>query len=116
MMSKDRGELLHGALEMLVLQTLTEGPQHGFAISERLLSTSGNVLEVNEGSMYPALYRMQRRGWIEAEWGHSEKGKRAKFYRLTRKGRQQLREATQRWSRFVDAVGRVMAPGLGEAK
>jgi transcriptional regulator len=115
-MAEDRGELLHGALEMLILQTLTEGPQHGFAISEGLLQASGNVLTVHEGSMYPALYRMQKRGWIDAEWGHSEKGKRAKFYKLTRKGRQQLREAAQRWSRFADAVGRVMAPQLGGAR
>ena len=115
-MAKDRGELLHGALEMLILQTLTEGPQHGFAITERILNVSGDVLSVDDGSMYPALYRMQSRGWIEAEWGKSEKGKRAKFYKLTRKGKRQLREAAQRWSRFSDAVGRVMAPQLGGAK
>ena len=115
-MTKDRGALLHGTLEMLVLQTLTEGPQHGFAITERILQVSGDTLAVDEGSMYPALYRMQRRGWIEAEWGRSEKKKRAKFYKLTRKGRQQLREAALRWSRFSDAVGKVMAPQLGGAK
>ena len=114
-MAKDRGTLLHGTLEMLILQTLTERAQHGFAITERILEVSG-TLAVDEGSMYPALYRMQRRGWIDAEWGRSEKKKRAKFYKLTRKGRQQLRQAALRWSRFSDAVDRVMAPQLGGAK
>ena len=70
-MTKERGELLHGMLEMLIMQTLTEGAQHGFAITRHMRSVSSDVLTVNEGSMYPALYRMQKRGWIDAEWGHN---------------------------------------------
>ncbi len=112
-MTKERGELLHGTLEMLIMQTLTEGAQHGFAITRRIRSVSSEVLTVTEGSMYPALYRMQKRGWIDAEWGHSEKGKRAKYYKLTSAGRRELRAASQRWMRFTDAVAKLMEPQTG---
>ncbi len=106
----DRGDLLRGALEMLVLRTLAEDPMHGFGITEALRDRSDTVLTIDEGSMYPALYRMQHRGWISAEWGRSDNNRRAKFYSLTDDGRQQLRTAAERWSRFSRAVGRVMDP------
>ncbi len=104
----DRGDLLRGALEMLVLRTLAEAPMHGFGITEALRQRSNTVLTVDEGSMYPALYRMQRRGWIAAQWGRSENNRRAKFYALTDDGRQHLEAAADRWNRFSDAVSRVM--------
>ncbi len=110
MSENDRGDLLRGALEMLILRTLEHGPMHGFGITEALREQSDDVLKVDEGSMYPALYRMQQRGWIGAEWGRSENNRRAKFYSLTPDGRAQLEAATQRWSRFSEAVQRVMEP------
>ncbi|NKB89584.1 MAG: PadR family transcriptional regulator [Acidobacteria bacterium] len=106
--TSERGDLLRGALEMLILRTLDEGAMHGFGITEALRARSEEVLAVDEGSMYPALYRMQRRGWIAAEWGRSENNRRAKFYALTDEGRQQLGAASARWDRFSQAVGRVM--------
>lgn len=107
---RDRGDLLRGALEMLVLRTLAEAPMHGFGITEALRQRSNTVLTVDEGSMYPALYRMQRRGWIAAKWGRSDNNRRAKFYALTDEGRQQLGAAADRWDRFSAAVSRVMGP------
>jgi transcriptional regulator len=106
----DRGDLLRGALEMLILHTLERGPMHGYAITESILNASDEVLDIDEGSMYPALYRMQNRGWIEAEWGRSENNRRAKFYALTGEGRAHLETASERWSRFSRAVERVMEP------
>jgi transcriptional regulator len=106
----ERGDLLRGALEMLILRTIESGPLHGYAITESILSASEEVLDIDEGSMYPALYRMQKRGWIEAEWGRSNNNRRAKFYALTDDGRKQLQTAAQRWSRFSEAVERVMEP------
>lgn len=109
-MTRERGDLLRGALEMLVLQTLRDGPRHGYGITESLREASGGILEIEEGSMYPALYRMQERGWITASWGRSDNNRRAKFYRLTARGRRQLEAASERWSEFSEAVGRVMEP------
>jgi len=106
----DRGDLLRGALEMLILRTIERGPMHGYAITESILKTSEEVLDIDEGSMYPALYRMQKRGWIEAEWGRSDNNRRAKFYALTDEGRTHLENASERWSRFSRAVERVMEP------
>ena len=106
----DRGDLLRGALEMLILRTLSEDAMHGYAITESILDASEEVLDIDEGSMYPALYRMQKRGWIEAEWGRSENNRRAKFYALTDEGRRQLTAASERWGRFARAVERVMEP------
>lgn len=108
--TSERGDLLRGALEMLILRTLEAEPLHGYAVTENIRTTSGEVLEIEEGSMYPALYRMQKRGWIEAEWGRSDNNRRAKFYRLTDEGRRQLEQAGARWARFSEAVGRVMEP------
>jgi len=104
----DRGDLLRGALEMLILRTLLDAPMHGFGITEVLRERSEATLSVDEGSMYPALYRMQKRGWIAAEWGRSENNRRAKFYSLTDDGRHHLEQASERWSRFSAAVSRVM--------
>ena len=106
----DRGDLLRGALEMLILRTLRGEPMHGFGITETLRELSDDVLSVDEGSMYPALYRMQQRGWIQAEWGRSDNNRRAKFYSLTAEGQRQLDAASQRWDRFSEAVRRVMEP------
>lgn len=108
--SNDRGDLLRGALEMLILRTLEPAPMHGFGITEALRERSDEILAVDEGSMYPALYRMQKRGWIRAEWGRSDNNRRAKFYALTDEGRQQLHAASRRWERFSRAVDRVMEP------
>jgi len=104
----DRGDLLRGALEMLILHTIERGPKHGYAITESILKASDEVLDIDEGSMYPALYRMQKRGWIEAEWGRSDNNRRAKFYALTDEGRTHLASASDRWDRFSSAVARVM--------
>ncbi|HEY2377121.1 MAG TPA: PadR family transcriptional regulator [Gemmatimonadaceae bacterium] len=107
-LSKDR---LHGTLDALVLKTLNGGPRHGYAIARWLEEATGDAIQIEEGSLYPALYRMERRGWIEAEWGTSEVGRKAKFYRLTNAGRKQLRLETAEWSHFASAVSRVLMPG-----
>lgn len=106
-LSKDR---LHGTLDALVLKTLSAGPRHGYAIARWLEETTDDAIQIEEGSLYPALYRMERRGWIEAEWGTSEIGRKAKIYRLTSAGRKQLRLETAEWSHFASAVSRVLAP------
>ena len=95
---------------MLILKTLEDGPRHGYAITERLQQVSDEVLKVDEGSLYPALYRMQRRGWLTSKWGRSENNRKARFYSLTRKGRRQLTKATESWTRFSDAVSKAMKP------
>ena len=107
-MENERGDLLHGTLEMLILRTLQKGPVHGYSITERIQRLSDSVLSIDEGSMYPALYRMQRRGWISASRGRSENNRRAKFYSLTDEGVRQLETAADRWARFSDAVAKVM--------
>jgi PadR family transcriptional regulator, regulatory protein PadR len=107
-MSRTPVDFLSGTLESLVLKTLTRAPMHGYGIARWLEDTTTGTLIVEEGSLYPALYRMEKRGWIEAEWGTSELGRRAKFYRLTRKGRQQLASDTEAWAAFAQAVNRVM--------
>ena len=108
--ASERGDLLRGALEMLILRTLDRAPMHGFGITEAIRDASEEILTIDEGSMYPALYRMQARGWIAAEWGRSENNRRAKFYSLTPEGRRHLADAAERWSQFSRAVGRVMDP------
>ena len=108
-------ELLQGTLDMLILKTLTAGPMHGYAIARRIASVSGETLTVEEGSLYPALHRMARRGWIDHEWGLSESNRRAKYYRLTASGRKQLRAESKRWDQFVGAVSKVMHPNVAEA-
>jgi len=101
-------ELLHGTLDTLVLKTLAGGRRHGYAIARAIEDATDRVVEVEEGSLYPALYRMEKKGWIEAEWGLSELGRRAKFYRLTTKGRRHLTAQTAEWTRFAAAISRVL--------
>ena len=105
---KTPNSLLHGALDALVLKTLTRGPRHGYAIARFIEETTGDAVLVEEGSLYPALYRMERRGWIEAEWGTSELGRRAKMYRLTPAGRAQLAAELDSWRRFSAGVSKVL--------
>jgi PadR family transcriptional regulator, regulatory protein PadR len=107
MFDKDSG-LLQGTLELLVLKTLTWGPMHGYGIASWIESATDDVLSVEEGSLYPALYRMTRKGWIAAEWGVSENNRRAKYYHLTSEGRRQFREQTSGWQRFASAVSRAV--------
>ena len=109
-MATATGDLLHGTLDLLVLKTLSWGPRHGYAIARWLEETTSHSLQIEEGSLYPALYRMEKRGWIEAEWGVSELGRKAKIYRLTTRGRAQLRAELAQWSDFVSAMGKVLQP------
>ena len=97
-MTTDRGDLLRGTLEMLILQSLTGGPMHGYAITERIQTATDDVLRIDEGSLYPALYRMQRRGWLTSKWGRSSNNRRARYYELTAKGKRQLQTATESWN------------------
>ena len=110
MPKKPASSLLHGTLDALVLKTLSWGPRHGFAILRWIEETSDEAIQVEEGSLYPALYRLEERGLIEAEWGVSELGRKAKFYRLTTKGRAQLRAETAEWQRFAAGVSRILLP------
>ena len=105
-----RQELLHGTLDALILKTLQGGPLHGYGIARFLEERTGDALIVEEGSLYPALYRLERRELIEASWGTSELGRRAKFYRLTREGRDTLRLETRAWAEFSAAVSKVLLP------
>ena len=108
-MGRTKTELLPGTLHMLVLKTLLPGPNHGYAIAKRIRQASDDVLRVEEGSLYPALHRMERRGWIDSEWGVSESNRRAKYYRLTRVGRARLRAQQAEWGRYSGAIERVLA-------
>src|SRR5271169_2410876 len=101
-------DLLQGTLDLLILRTLQTGPQHGWAISERIQQISQDVLRVNQGSLYPALHRLEHQAWIKAEWGVSELGRRARFYQLTAAGRKQLEMETKSWARMAGAIGRVL--------
>src|SRR5689334_11021246 len=103
-----RIDLLQGTLDLLILRTLRNGSMHGWYISERIQQISRDVLQVNQGSLYPALHRLEHQGWIKAEWGVSELGKRARFYSLTAEGRKQLELETDTWSRLSEAIGRVL--------
>ncbi len=106
----DRLELLRGTLDMLILRTLQWGPQHGHGIGQAIRTQSDELLKVETGSLYPALHRLVKRGWLSAEWGVSEANQRAKFYRLTATGKAQLLREQDRWSQLVHAIGRVMNP------
>jgi PadR family transcriptional regulator, regulatory protein PadR len=102
-------DLLQGTLDLLILKTLALGPQHGWGISQRIQQISGNVLRVNQGSLYPALQRLETAGWIDSEWNVSENNRQAKFYKLTRQGQKQLREETALWERMTGAVAKILA-------
>jgi transcriptional regulator len=101
-------DLLQGTLEFLVLKTLSWGPMHGFAVARWIRKATDDALEVEEGALYPALHRMERKGWIESDWGVTENNRRAKYYHLTAEGRRQFREQTSGWRRFADAVNQAI--------
>jgi transcriptional regulator len=109
MTSKSKLDLLQGTLDMLILKTLALGAMHGWGISQRIQQISDDVLRVNQGSLYPALHRLESSGWIAAEWGASENNRQAKFYRLTKTGQRQLREETAQWEKMAGAVARILA-------
>ena len=103
-------DLVQGTLDLLLLKIVALQPMNGWAISQRLKQMSGDVLQVSDGSLYPALHRLEKRGWLKAEWGVSEANQRAKYYQLTATGKAQLSRERDRWSQLVDAIGRVMNP------
>lgn len=104
----DRIDLPQGTLDLLILKSLSLGPMHGWAISERIHDVSRAALQVPQGSLYPALHRLERRGWIRARWGASENNRRAKYYELTRTGRKQLAKETQAWEQLTEAVAHIL--------
>jgi len=106
----DTNGMLHGTLDALILKTLTWGSRHGYGIARWLEEATNEAVPIEEGSLYPALYRLERRGLIEADWGTSELGRKAKFYRITAKGRRQLAAQTEEWARFSAAVTSVLLP------
>ena len=101
-------DLMQGTLDMLILKALTWGDMHGYAVARWLERTTDDALRVEEGSLYPALHRLTKRGWVRAEWGVSDNNRRARYYALTTEGRKQLRRETAEWGRFVGAVGKVL--------
>jgi PadR family transcriptional regulator, regulatory protein PadR len=105
-----RTDLLHGTLDMLILRTLQWGPQHGYAIGQTIRAQSSDVLQVEAGSLYPALQRLAKKGWVTAKWGVTDANQRAKFYRLTPEGKKQLLREESRWTELVNAIGRIMRP------
>jgi len=111
-----RVDLLRGTLDLLILRTLLPGPTHGHAIAKHIQRTSEDLLQVETGSLYPALYRLEARGWVAASWAHSDKGKRARYYRLTAKGRRQLTSEHSKWESFARAIGLLLKPGPEEGR
>ncbi len=108
MESKARADILQGTLDLLILRTVQTEVMHGWAISERIQQISRDVLQVNQGSLYPALHRLEHQGWIKAEWGISELGRRARFYRITAAGKRQLQLERENWAKMALAIGRVL--------
>jgi transcriptional regulator len=113
---QNRIELLQGTLDMLILRSLQWGPQHGYAIGNAIRANSGELLQVETGSLYPALHRMEMQGWVKSEWKLTAANQRAKFYRLTPAGKKQLLAERDRWSRMVDAIAGVLNPAEGPAE
>ena len=111
--TKPEGDLLQGTLDMLILRTLLAGPAHGHSIAHAIEFASDEILQVEHGSLYPALYRLEDRGWIAAFWGTSENNRKAKYYRLTQAGKRQLTAETTRWDRLVKGITRVLRPAAG---
>lgn len=107
-MPAERIDLPQGTLDLLILRTLSLGPQHGWAISERVQQVSSDVLRIQQGSLYPALHRLERRGWIKAKWGTSDNNRRAKYYELTRSGQKQLETETESWKKLTTAVAQIL--------
>ena len=112
-MTEPRSERLHGTLDMLVLRVLSDGPLHGYAIAQELRHLGGEVLQIEQGSLYPALYRLEDRGWLRSKWGVSEKNRRARVYQLTRTGRKQLETEVAGWQEFVNAIAKVVGASEG---
>ena len=110
-MTDRQADLLQGTLDLLILKTLAQGPHHGWGVSQRIQQMSKEVLTVNQGSLYPALHRLEQRGWITAEWGTSENNRRAKFYSLSRRGRAQLKAEEAQWRKFSEAVDWILETG-----
>jgi PadR family transcriptional regulator PadR len=110
-MAQDSSEVLRGTLDLLILKTLTLEPMHGWGIGARIQQVSRGVLDVNQGSLYPALQRLEQKGWIESEWRTSENNRRAKYYRLTASGRRAVGAETSSWRRYVDAVELILDIG-----
>jgi len=104
----DKSDLLQGTLDMLILKIVALGPVHGYGISQRIRQISKEVLQVQQGSLYPALHRLEKRDWLESTWGESENGRQAKFYKLSAKGRKQLAEEESNWNRLSGAVGMIL--------
>ena len=110
-MAKDKADLLQGTLDLLVLKALQLEPQHGFGIAQRIQQLSSDVLRIEQGSLYPALYRLEERGWISADWGTSDNNRKAKYYELTRTGRRRLETEEASWARLSGAVNQVLLAG-----
>ncbi len=113
---QNRTEILQGTLDMLILQTLQWGPRHGYALSKAIRTNSGEILKVDTGSLYPALHRLERKGWIAAEWRASEIGPRLRVYRLTKTGKTQLLSERSRWERVTAAIAGIMNPASKESE
>jgi transcriptional regulator len=107
-LAKQKPDLLQGTLDMLTLKALSLGPMHGYGVGQRIRQLAEDMLRVEEGSLYPALYRLEERGWVRSEWGASENNRRARFYKLTPTGRRQLQVEEENWQHFVLAIGKVM--------
>lgn len=113
---RNRTEILQGTLDMLILQTLQWAPRHGYALSKAIRTNSGAILKVDTGSLYPALHRLERKGWIAAEWKASDVGPRLRVYRLTKSGRRQLVSERSRWERLTAAIAGIMNPAKNESE
>ncbi|MGH9718633.1 MAG: PadR family transcriptional regulator [Bryobacteraceae bacterium] len=111
---RNRIELLQGTLDMLILQTLQWGPQHGYGITQAIRANSGELLQVETGSLYPALHRLERSGWVKPEWRITDNNQRARFYKLTASGKKRLASEHLKWNQFVGAIGGIMNPARGE--
>ena len=111
-MTDRQADLLQGTLDLLILKTLALGPHHGWGVSQRIQQMSREVLQINQGSLYPALHRLEQRGWITAKWGTSENNRKAKYYSLTKRGQSQLMAEEDQWRRFSEAVEWILETGL----
>ena len=109
-------EVMQGTLDLLILKTLALEPMHGWGIAQRIQQVSRDILQIQQGSLYPALYRLERKRWIRAEWGASENNRRAKFYKLTAKGRRQLAVETSKWDKLAGAIARILRPAEQEGE
>jgi PadR family transcriptional regulator, regulatory protein PadR len=114
-LTAEQSDLLKGTLDMMVLKAVSLGPLHGYGILLRIEQISGNRLEIQQGSLYPALYRLEHEGWIASEWGQSENNRKAKYYRLTAGGRRRLQAEAEKWNRMADAIGAILRATVEEA-